>query len=64
MRCIEVRFVITIIWALLIASTLGYVLASIGEEGFDVTQSIVYGVIVFITIIGFDVALNKPMDEK
>lgn len=64
MRCIEVRFVITIIWALLIASTLGYVLASIGEAGFDLTQSIVYGVIVFITIIGFDVTLNKPMDEK
>lgn len=64
MRCREVRFLITIIWALLIASTLGYVLASIGEESFNLVQSVVYGVIVFIIIIGFDVTLNKPMDER
>lgn len=64
MRCREVRFLITIIWALLIGSTLGYVLASIGEESFSLVQSIVYGVIVFIIIIGLDAALNKPMDER
>jgi len=57
------RFLMTIIWALLIGGALAYVLSSMGGGSFNVTQSIVYSAGVFIAIVLLDGVLTTQAQE-
>jgi len=52
------RFIITIIWALLISSALAYVLSSMGGDVFNVTQAIGLAVSAFVIILILDGVLT------
>lgn len=58
------KYVMTLIWAILIGGALAYVLASMAGDAFNVTQSIVYSIAAFIAISIMDVVLAVPADEK
>ncbi|MEI3611078.1 DUF2929 family protein [Pseudogracilibacillus sp. SO30301A] len=57
------RFIMTIIWALLIGGALAYVLSSMGGETFNITQSIMYSAGVFIAILLIDGVLTTQEQE-
>jgi len=44
------RFIMTIIWALLIGGALAYVLSSMADAPFNVTQSLVFSTVMFVAI--------------
>jgi len=52
------RFIMTIVWALLIGGALAYVLASMGGESFNWTQSLLYSAGAFVAIIFLDGVLT------
>jgi len=52
------RFIVTIFWALLIGGAIAYVLASMGEEPFNLSQSLAFSAISFVGIILVDIALS------
>jgi len=52
------RFIMTIIWALLIGSALDYILTSMAGGPFNLTQSIVFSAAVFIAILVLDGVLS------
>ncbi len=54
----RMRFIITLIWSLLIGGALAYVLSSMGNESFNVTQSIVFSASAFIAITLLDGVLH------
>lgn len=58
------KYIITLIWALLIGSALGYVLSSMAGDPFNVTQSAVYAAGVFIVILIFDAVLKTESAEQ
>lgn len=64
MRCNTLRFIISLVWALLIGGALAYVLSSMAGDAFNLTQSIVYSAVAFIAILLMDLVLKTPMDEK
>jgi len=45
------KFLMTIIWALLIGGALAYVLSSMADDPFNVTQSLVFSAVMFIAIV-------------
>lgn len=53
------RFIMTIIWALLIGSALAYVLASMADDAFNFTQALGFAVATFIGIIVIDGILSS-----
>lgn len=52
------RFIFTIIWALLIGAAIGYVLSSMGNEPFNMIQSLTFSLISFIGILALDLSLS------
>jgi len=52
------RFIMALIWALLIGSALGYILTSMADEAFNFTQSIGFSIAAFIAIIFIDAVLS------
>lgn len=58
------KYIMTLIWALLIGSALGYVLASMAGDPFNVTQSALFAAGVFIVILIFDVVLKTDSAEQ
>jgi len=59
-----VRFIMTIIWALLIGGALAYVLSSMADQPFNLTQSVVFSVAVFLFILIVDAVLTTQEPEK
>ena len=53
------RFIMTIIWAILIGSALAYVLSSMGDDPFNFTQAISFAIASFIGIIVMDGVLSS-----
>ncbi len=47
----KLRFIMMAIWALLIGGALAYVLASMADDAFNMTQSLVYSAAVFVGIL-------------
>ena len=58
------RFIISLIWALLIGGALAYVLSSMADNAFNLTQSLVFSGIAFIAIVLMDVILKTPIGEN
>lgn len=58
------RYIMTLIWALLIGAALAYVLNSMAGDPFNVTQSVTFSAGIFIAILLMDMVLHKPMDEN
>lgn len=54
----------TIIWALLIGGALAYVLSSMADQPFNLTQSVVFSVAVFLFILIVDAVLTTQEPEK
>lgn len=52
------RFVMTIVWALLIGGALAYILSSMAGDSFNLTQSISFSAIAFIAILLLDGVLS------
>ncbi|NLI68605.1 MAG: DUF2929 family protein [Bacilli bacterium] len=49
----------TAIWAILIGAAVAYVLTKMGEQPFDLNQSIAFSAIVFVFLLIVDFALNR-----
>lgn len=64
LRWITMRFIVTIIWALLIGGAIAYVLSNMGDEPFNLTQSLTFSAISFIGIIVVDLALKAAPITK
>jgi hypothetical protein len=64
MRWIHLKYLMTLIWAILIGAALAYVLSSMAGDAFNLTQSLVFSVVAFIGISIMDAILVIPMDEK
>lgn len=60
------RYIATIVWALLISSVLSYVLSSMGGDKFDVMGTIVLAVTMFIaiTILGDNVLTDDQTEAN
>ncbi len=52
------KFIMTIIWAILIGSALNYVLTSMAGDPFNLTQAIGFAAATFIGILAFDGILS------
>lgn len=52
------RFIVSMFWALLIGGAIAYVLSSMGNEPFNLVQSITFSAATFIGIIAVDIALK------
>ena len=63
MRWKRMRFIMTIVWALLIGGALTYVLSSMGGETFNLTHSITYSVVAFIAILLLDGVLTTQEQD-
>lgn len=57
------RFILPLIWALLIGGALAYVLSSMAGDPFNWTQSISYSVAVFIMILFLDGVLSTQEQD-
>ena len=57
------KYIMALVWAVLIGSALGYVLASMAGDPFNFTQSLVYAAGVFIAIIAVDGILGTPSEN-
>jgi len=57
------RFILPLIWALLIGGALAYVLSSMAGDPFNLTQSISYSVAVFIMILFLDGVLSTQEQD-
>lgn len=53
------RYVFTLLWAVLISSAVSYILTSMANEPFNVTLLGILAVIIFIVITLIDVALSS-----
>lgn len=53
------RFIMTIIWAVLIGSALAYVLSSMADDAFNFIQALGFAVATFIGIIVIDGVLSS-----
>ncbi|HLR72786.1 MAG TPA: DUF2929 family protein [Pseudogracilibacillus sp.] len=53
------RFIMTIIWAILIGSALAYVLSSMADDPFNFTQALGFAIASFIGIIVMDGVLSS-----
>ncbi len=53
------RIIVTAIWAILIGAAVAYVLTKMGEQPFDLNQSIAFSAIVFVFLLIVDFALNR-----
>lgn len=53
------KFIMTLIWALLIGSALAYILSSMANDVFNLTQALGFGAATFIGIILFDGVLSS-----
>ncbi|HLS67537.1 MAG TPA: DUF2929 family protein [Pseudogracilibacillus sp.] len=58
------RFIMTIIWALLIGGAIAYVLSSMADQPFNLTQSVVFSGAVFLFILIIDAVLATREPEK
>lgn len=58
------RFILTLIWSLLIGAALAYILNSMAGDPFNVTQSITFAAGAFIATLLMDAVLAKPMGEN
>lgn len=58
------RFIMTIIWAVLIGAALAYVLSSMAGAAFNLTQSLVFSAVAFIAILFVDGVLSTQAPEK
>ncbi|HLS23871.1 MAG TPA: DUF2929 family protein [Pseudogracilibacillus sp.] len=58
------RFIVSIIWALLIGAAISYVLASMGNDAFNLTQSLTFSAISFVGILIVDLALSAASMSK
>lgn len=56
------RVIATIFWSLLIGGAIAYVLASMGEDPFNLAQSLAFSAISFAAILVLDLAL--PASEE
>lgn len=54
----------TIIWALLIGGAIAYVLSSMADQPFNLTQSVVFSGAVFLFILIVDAVLTTQEPEK
>lgn len=54
----------SLIWALIIGGVIAYVLSSMVDEPFNLTQSVVFSGAVFIFILIVDVVLTTREPEK
>jgi len=52
------RFLATIFWSLLIGGAIAYVLSSMGNETFNLVQSLTFSAISFVGILAVDIALK------
>jgi len=52
------RFIVSMFWALLIGGAIAYVLSNMGNEPFNLTQSLTFSAVTFIGIIAVDFALK------
>lgn len=59
----SMRFIVTIFWALLIGGAIAYVLASMGEDPFNLQQSLTFSIISFVAIILVDLALTTKEEN-
>lgn len=57
------RFIVTIIWALLIGAAIAYVLASMGQEPFNANQALTFSAVSFIGLLLVDLALSSQKQE-
>lgn len=57
------RFIMTIVWALLIGGALAYVLSSMAGDTFNITQSIMYSAGVFLAILLIDGVLTTQEQD-
>ncbi len=53
------RFIMALVWAILIGSALAYVLSSMAGDPFNLTQAFGYAVAVFIGIVAMDGILSS-----
>lgn len=58
------RFIVTIIWAILIGAAVSYVLSSMGQQPFNLNQSIAFSAITFFGLLIVDLALNSSKQEN
>lgn len=57
------RYIMTLIWALLIGGVLAYVLSSMADDAFNMTQSLVYSAVVFVAILLIDAVLSVKTEQ-
>lgn len=57
------RFIMTIVWALLIGGALSYVLSSMNGDPFNLTQSLALSIGTIIAIVLMDVVLTVSEPE-
>lgn len=57
------RFIMTIIWALLIGGALAYILASMAGASFNLSQSVVFSVAIVLGILFLDGVLKVSKPE-
>lgn len=58
------RFIVTVFWALLIGGAITYVLSNMGNEAFNLTQSLTFSAISFVGIVAVDIALKAVPISK
>ncbi|HLR22446.1 MAG TPA: DUF2929 family protein [Pseudogracilibacillus sp.] len=57
------KYIMTIVWALLIGAALAYILSSMAGDTFNMVQSIVYSGVVFIIILIMDNVLSVDTEQ-
>lgn len=57
------KYIMTIVWALLIGSALAYILSSMAGDPFNMVQSLVYSGVVFIIILIMDNVLSVDTEQ-
>lgn len=57
------KYVFSLLWAVLIGAAVSYVLTSMANEPFNVVLLLILAVIIFIAVVVIDAVLNKGLEQ-
>lgn len=57
------KYIMTLVWSVLIGGALAYVLSSMATNPFDITQSLVFSAVIFVAIILMDAVLSADTEQ-
>jgi len=57
------KYVFSLLWAVLIGAAVSYVLTSMANEPFNVTLLFILAAIIFIAVVVIDAVLNKGLEQ-